>query len=78
MVSTTGEHSAYFELDEELSPVEKEMPFGVAGIGGAHQRELRAGTLHGLFMAGAGGSLRAGVTENPVKLTILCAAPSPE
>src|SRR5271156_971923 len=26
MVSTTGEHFAYFELDEELRPVEKELP----------------------------------------------------
>jgi len=26
MVSTTGEHAAYYELDEALKPVEKEMP----------------------------------------------------
>ncbi len=26
MVSTTGEHHAYFELDESLHPVEKELP----------------------------------------------------
>src|SRR6202041_218340 len=26
MVSTTGEHSAYFELDEDLLPLEKELP----------------------------------------------------
>ena len=26
MVSTTGEHYAYFELDESLQPVEKELP----------------------------------------------------
>ena len=26
MVSTTGEHHAYFELDEALRPVEKELP----------------------------------------------------
>jgi hypothetical protein len=26
MVSTTGEHAAYYELDEALKPVETEMP----------------------------------------------------
>ena len=36
----------------------------------AHRRELRAGArVTVLFMAGAGGSLRAGVTANPVRLT---------
>ncbi|MGZ3075077.1 hypothetical protein, partial [Pseudomonas aeruginosa] len=26
MVSTTGEHAAYYELDEALRPIEKQMP----------------------------------------------------
>src|SRR5260370_42664644 len=30
MVSTTGEHAAYFELDEMLRPVEHEMPMTLA------------------------------------------------
>src|ERR1700722_12519701 len=30
MVSTTGEHHAYFELDESLHPVKKELPAGLA------------------------------------------------
>jgi hypothetical protein len=69
MVSTTGEHSAYFELDERLAPVEKELP---AAMGRSVERirencEPALSTV--LFMAGAGGSLRAGVTENPVGLT---------
>jgi hypothetical protein len=69
MVSTTGEHFAYFELDETLKPVEKELPpalrLSVARI--AENCEPALSTV--LFMGGAGGSLRAGVTENPVRLT---------
>ena len=69
MVSTTGEHFAYFELDETLQPIEKELPpalkLSVERI--AENCEPALATV--LFMAGAGGSLRAGVTENPVRLT---------
>ncbi|MHA1108467.1 MAG: 6-hydroxynicotinate reductase, partial [Alphaproteobacteria bacterium] len=50
MVSTTGQDSAYFVLDDDLKPAPEEMP-------------------PVLFMGGAGGSLRAGVTVNPVRLT---------
>ncbi len=32
MVSTTGEHAAYFELDAELKPVERDLPHAAAGI----------------------------------------------
>ena len=35
----------------------------------ADRRELRARLVHGAVHGGAGGSLRAGVTENPVRLT---------
>jgi 6-hydroxynicotinate reductase len=69
MVSTTGEHFAYFELDEALAPVEKDLPpalqLSVERI--AENCEPALSTV--LFMGGAGGSLRAGVTENPVRLT---------
>jgi 6-hydroxynicotinate reductase len=69
MVSTTGEHSAYFELDEALLPVEKQLPEALK-LSVARIRENCEPALSTvLFMAGAGGSLRAGVTENPVKLT---------
>ena len=47
MVSTTGEHSAYFELDEHLAPVERELPRGLQAVGRAHQGELRAGAVDG-------------------------------
>ena len=69
MVSTTGEHAAYYELDADLLPVEKALPpalrFSVDRI--AENCEPALTTV--LFMGGAGGSLRAGVTENPVRLT---------
>ena len=55
---------------KRCAPVEKDLPpalrLSVERIAG----ELRAGALSTvLFMGGAGGSLRAGVTENPVRLT---------
>ena len=69
MVSTTGEHCAYFELDDALQPVEKGLP-EVLQLSVARIREnCEPALCTVLFMGGAGGSLRAGVTENPVKLT---------
>ena len=69
MVSTTGEHAAYYELDAALRPVEKPMPadlkFSVERI----QENCEPALCTVLFMGGAGGSLRAGVTDNPVRLT---------
>jgi hypothetical protein len=69
MVSTTGDQSIWFELDETLTPREKPMPeavrFAVERIG----ENCEPALCTVLFMAGAGGSLRAGVTENPVNLT---------
>jgi len=69
MVSTTGEHAAYFELDDALKPIETEMPadlrFSVERI----QENCEPALCTVLFMGGAGGSLRAGVTDNPVRLT---------
>jgi hypothetical protein len=68
-VSTTGEHAAFYELDESLKPVEKTMPaelrFSVERI----QENCEPALCTVLFMGGAGGSLRAGVTDNPVRLT---------
>ena len=42
MVSTTGEHYAYFELDENLRPVEKESSWATQRIRRPHQGKLRA------------------------------------
>lgn len=69
MVSTTGEHSAYFELDEALRPVEKELPAALRESVQRIRENCEPALCTVLFMGGAGGSLRAGVTENPVKLT---------
>jgi hypothetical protein len=69
MVSTTGEHYAYFELDEALAPIEKELPPALKLSVDRIQENCEPALSTVLFMAGAGGSLRAGVTENPVRLT---------
>src|ERR1700693_1337171 len=69
MVSTTGEHHAYFELDEALRPVEKELPAVLSESVARIRENCEPALCTVLFMGGAGGSLRAGVTENPVRLT---------
>jgi 6-hydroxynicotinate reductase len=69
MVSTTGEHSAYFELDESLKPIEKELPATLKESVARIKENCEPALCTVLFMGGAGGSLRAGVTENPVRLT---------
>ena len=69
MVSTTGEQYAYFELDEKLQPVEKELPADLTESVARIRENCEPALTTVLFMGGAGGSLRAGVTENPVRLT---------
>jgi len=69
MVSTTGEHFAYYELDTALTAVEKDLPPALKLSVERIQENCEPALSTVLFMAGAGGSLRAGVTENPVRLT---------
>jgi len=69
MVSTTGEHYGYFELGEDLKPREKELPADLRESVARIRENCEPALCTVLFMGGAGGSLRAGVTENPVKLT---------
>jgi hypothetical protein len=69
MVSTTGEDAAWFVLDEQLKPVAAEMPEPVRKVVERIGENCEPALASVLFMAGAGGSLRAGVTENPVRLT---------
>jgi 6-hydroxynicotinate reductase len=69
MVSTTGEQFAYFELDEELKPVEKPFPERLRKSVGLIEENCEPALCTVLFVGGAGGSLRAGVVENPVNLT---------
>ena len=69
MVSTTGEHYAYFELNENCEPVQRELPPALALSVERIAENCEPALCTVLFMGGAGGSLRAGVTENPVRLT---------
>jgi len=69
MVSTTGEDAAFFVLDDELKPVPAELPDPLEITVDRIGENCEPALASVLFMAGAGGSLRAGVTENPVRLT---------
>jgi hypothetical protein len=69
MVSTTGEQYAYYELDEALRPVERDLPDSLRISVERIKENCEPALCTVLFMGGAGGSLRAGVTENPVRLT---------
>jgi 6-hydroxynicotinate reductase len=69
MVSTTGEDAAYFRLDQQLKPVAEEMPAAIRKVVDRIGENCEPALTTVLFMAGAGGSLRAGVTENPIRLT---------
>ncbi|MGE3065028.1 MAG: 6-hydroxynicotinate reductase [Hyphomicrobiaceae bacterium] len=67
--STTGEDALYCVLDDDLRPVPAPMPEAVAKVVARIGENCEPSLATVLFMAGAGGSLRAGVTENPVLLT---------
>ena len=69
MVSTTGEDSAWFVLDDDLVPRAAEMPAPVRRVVDRIGENCEPSLCSVLYVAGAGGSLRAGVTENPVALT---------
>ena len=69
MISTTGDQFAYYELDNELRPVEYEIPQTLLSPIARITENCEPALCSVLFVAGAGGSLRAGVTENPVLLT---------
>ena len=69
MVSTTGEQHAFYRLDEALRPIEAELPESLRESVERITENCEPALCTVLFMAGAGGSLRAGVTENPVRLT---------
>jgi len=69
MVSTTGEQYAYFELDAALKPIALPMPEALNDSVNRIAENCEPSLCSVLFMGGAGGSLRAGVTVNPVGLT---------
>jgi hypothetical protein len=69
MTSTTGEDALFCVLDEALRPVPTDMPEAVRRVVERIGENCEPSLCTVLFMAGAGGSLRAGVTNNPVLLT---------
>ena len=69
MVSTTGEHAAWFVLDHQQQLQPAPMPADVAAVVARIGENCEPALTSVLFLGGAGGSLRAGVTENPVLLT---------
>ena len=69
MVSTTGEQHAFYRLDEALKPIETSLPDNLLVSVERIRENCEPALCSVLFMGGAGGSLRAGVTENPVHLT---------
>lgn len=69
MVSTTGEHAAYYELNDDLVPIEQDIPERLLPSVKRIEENCEPALTSVIFMAGAGGSLRSGVTEHPVGLT---------
>jgi 6-hydroxynicotinate reductase len=68
-VSTTGEHAAFFECDTEMKLQPRPMPAALQQVNERIAENCEPALCTVLFMGGAGGSLRAGVTDNPVRLT---------
>lgn len=69
MTSTTGEHASWYLLDDALQPIEQSMPPDVQTVIDRIGENCEPSLCSVLFLGGAGGSLRAGVTDNPVLLT---------
>lgn len=69
MVSTTGEDFAYYVLDAALTPQPAPLPEALRATVDLIAENCEPSLCTVLFMGGAGGSLRAGVTRNPVRLT---------
>lgn len=69
MTSTTGDQAAWFVLDDQLEPRPAPMPAPIQVVVDRIGENCEPSQSTVLFLGGAGGSLRAGVTENPVLLT---------
>ncbi len=68
-VSTTGEDYAYFMLGDQLQFVPAQMPAALQKVVDRIGENCEPALCTVLFLGGAGGSLRAGVTDNPIALT---------
>lgn len=69
MTTTTGEESFYYELDDNLEPQAKDMSEGLRAVVDRIGENCEPSLCTAMFMGGAGGSLRAGVTRNPINIT---------
>ena len=69
MVSTTGEDHAFYVLDAALIARKQPLPASLAPTVALIAENCEPALCTVLFVGGAGGSLRAGVTKNPVRLT---------
>ncbi|MDK3018728.1 6-hydroxynicotinate reductase [Pseudodonghicola flavimaris] len=69
MVSTTGEQYGYYVLDAELVPQPQPLPETLKPSVDLIAENCEPALCTVMFMGGAGGSLRSGVTKNPVRLT---------
>ena len=69
MVSTTGEQSGYYVLDDDLVPQANPLPESLQASVDLIAENCEPALCTVMFMGGAGGSLRSGVTRNPVRLT---------
>ena len=69
MVSTTGEQYAHYVLDDDLVPRETPLPEALRPSVDLIAENCEPALCTVMFQAGAGGSLRSGVTKNPVRLT---------
>lgn len=69
MTSTTGEHAEWFVLDAQLQPQPAPMPPEVQQVVHRIGENCEPSMVSVLFLGGAGGSLRSGVTDNPIQLT---------
>lgn len=69
MVSTTGEQYAYYVLDHALQPIRQDLPQDLKKSVELIDENCEPSLCTVLFVGGAGGSLRAGVAKNPVRLT---------
>lgn len=69
MVSTTGEQHGYYVLDDALQLRAQSLPEHLVSTVELIGENCEPARCTVLFMGGAGGSLRSGVTRNPVRLT---------
>jgi len=69
MISTTGEQWGYYVLDDDLVPQPTDLPAALQPTVDLIAENCEPALCTVMFMGGAGGSLRSGVTRNPVRLT---------